>query len=154
VLGFALLFAVIGVVWFCCFAIELRNRESRSALRRWWFCWAAGPLVGVLICAAFVTGALGQARFALSEDGFEDAARSALAGGPDQRSFPATLGLFHVEQREVRGESVWFTLSGEEGVTENGLIWSPKGAPQIPEEEYAPHARHYTGHWYVWSRFF
>lgn len=96
------------------------------------------------------TDTAAKVRFALSESGFEDAARAALAGSPGQRSFPTTLGLFHVERRDVIGDSVWFTLPERDSLAYHGFVWSPKGKPPAPEDEDGPEVRHYTGHWYLW----
>ncbi|GIH76435.1 hypothetical protein Plo01_28640 [Planobispora longispora] len=102
------------------------------------------------------SGVVKQARFALSEESFEKVARSAMEGGPDWKTGPATLGSFDISWATRHGDTVRFALAGGgNGIHDHGFIWSPKGEPPLPEEtDYAPDVEHFHGSWYVWRENF
>ncbi|MET9066375.1 hypothetical protein [Streptosporangium sandarakinum] len=149
-----LVFFTLGAAWFVRFAVMLLRRGSRPDLRRSPLRWAAPPLIAILVLA--LPGEVRRSRFALSEESFEKAARSAMEGGPDWRMGPATLGSFDVSWAERHGSTVRFALAGGgDGVHEHGLIWSPRGEPPLPEKEgYKPGVEHFQGPWYLWSEDF
>ncbi|MGW0062413.1 hypothetical protein ACWDTT_21095 [Streptosporangium sandarakinum] len=149
-----LVFLTLGAAWFVRFVIAFSRRGSRPGLRRSPLRWAAPPLIAILVLA--LPGQVWQSRFALSEESFEKAARSAMEGGPDWKMGPATLGSFDVSWAARHGSTVRFALAGGGGgVHEHGLIWSPRGEPPLPEEEgYKPGVEHFQGPWYLWSEEF
>ncbi|WP_344918380.1 hypothetical protein [Streptosporangium oxazolinicum] len=156
ILPVLLAFFVLGVVWFVRLAVELFAPERRPGVRRNLLRWAAPLIIVIPLLALGSQGEPERSRFALSEGSFEKAARSAVAGSTDWKMGPVTLGLFDVSWAERYGNTVRFALAaGGDGIHQRGVIWSPQGKPQLPEEEeYEADVEHYQGSWYLWSENF
>jgi hypothetical protein len=156
VFAFLALFVMLEVVGLVRLGVKLLTSERRSNIRRHPIRWLTPMAIGVVVLVSAAVGAPAKFRFALSEDSFEKAARSALAGTSDRKPAPERLGLFEAEWIKPYKGTVRFVLDdGGDGIHAHGVIWSPGGEPPLPEEEgYKPDVQHYAGPWYLWSENF
>ncbi|MER6577235.1 hypothetical protein [Nonomuraea sp. NPDC001023] len=145
------LFVGTAVVWVARFAVGLLRSDGRPGLRRHWVRWTAAPLMGVIVTALVLTGAPFNARFALSEPGLEQFARTVAADTGAVRREEQWVGLFPLTSIERVPGGARFLASDTGFIDRYGFAWLPGGAPA--EESHSEYT-HLEGPWYVWeSRF-
>ncbi|MFF4197808.1 hypothetical protein [Nonomuraea sp. NPDC001831] len=137
-----------AVVWVARFAVGLLRSDGRPGLRRHWVRWTAAPLMGVIVTALVLTGAPFSARFALSEPGLEQFARTVAADTGAVRREEQWVGLFPLTSIERVPGGARFLVSDTGFIDRYGFAWLPGGAPA--EESHSEYT-HLEGPWYVWE---
>ncbi|MFI9596983.1 hypothetical protein [Nonomuraea sp. NPDC052265] len=136
------------VVWVARFTVALLRSEGRPGLRRHWVRWLAAPLMGVTVIALVFTGVPFSVRFALSEAGLEEFARTVAAEAGSVRHDDRWVGLYPLTSIERIEGGARFLVSDTGLLDMYGFAWSPGGEP--PEESHTGYT-HLEGPWYVWE---
>jgi hypothetical protein len=100
-----------------------------------------------LVFASLTSDLSVRARFSMSRQAFDVAARNALEG--KSLRTPTRIGYFRVTEIDRAGKSVRFVI-GEYGLADSiGVAYSPGGEPPVVGEDY-----YYDlgGPWWLWIR--